>query len=793
LKRVRPGWEEIATDLHNHRQFGENNFCLSIGGVLKYGCGMAKRRNSRRRNGERDGFAEIVSPFQGLDEYERKAVFAQMVANARIEFESGLNNLQRAIRRASPLRILGDLGYNYFMSQDTPGTQTEWTVSQHHIEIAQALLLTVDPTEFCEIERPTVVLNEIIVLLKQTAQLYGRRENHLDQTDSTARTLDEVKSQIRSDTQAVRGQYHPQQMEYLMRAIFDQIDQSFMVQYGLTATDLFDATFGLLKILEGKLNQFGRATNYLRHSKRGAKAVSAFFKGFPEQIPNREHILELARQRLVPNEMMGYYLFEESWAYLPSAMTLNKADILAACPAGTDSKALQKALQFWSLPLGHLIGVDPEGLFLNNPVWTKPFLRVSEDELLWANPNNFFSNGFAMFESLIFANPKLKAAYSRARAKILEDEVVRMLRTHFPTASVHAKVKWKDSASGEPREHDAVVVIGNTVLIFEAKSGQVTPPAKRGGDERLKREIAKLMVDPSVQSERLGRLLESERKVHRFESADGPIEIDSRSIRAVGRINICFEIIGSLSSRWPQLVEAGLISSDTPQAPTMGISDLSVICELLENEPTLCHYFLRRGSFERTTDYHADEHDLIAYYLVTGFNDHAAEDGEKSLFIYGMSDELRPYYDRRVDGTRGKRPKPKRSKLWASWIDTLNERRPLDWLSMTHRLLNVDFASQIQVERQVEQKIREVRRSKQPVDGASISLQTGPAHRREVVIVCVAKAPDKNSRNELLQGHIDQAISESGATDYLLVVMNAAARDGSPYHLIAFSTSELTL
>lgn len=94
---------------------------------------------------------------------------------------------------------------------------------------------------------------------------------------------------------------------------------------------------------------------------------------------------------------------------------------------------------------------------------------------------------------------------------------------------------------------------------------------------------------------------------------------------------------------------------------------------------------------------------------------------------------------------------------------------------------------------QVEQKIREVRRSKRPVDGASVSLQTGPAHRREVVIVCVAKAPDRNSRDELLQGHIDQAISESGTTDYLLVVMNAAAKDGSPYHLIAFSKSELTL
>ena len=195
-----------------------------------------------------------------------------------------------------------------------------------------------------------------------------------------------------------------------------------------------------------------------------------------------------------------------------------------------------------------------------------------------------------------------------------------LLKKYFPQERVLRGLSWRDASDGKEYENDVVVLIDRTALLFEAKSGKVSDAAKRGADRRLKREIEKLMVEPALQSKRLMDLLENDRRVHRFQTSTGEQTIDSGQIDRFVRTNITFNIIGALSSHWPELVEAEIIDADAVQIPTMSLSDLDVVCEVRKDQATMVHYLNRRKSFEANASYFADEYDLLAFYLRNGFN-----------------------------------------------------------------------------------------------------------------------------------------------------------------------------
>jgi hypothetical protein len=69
----------------------------------------------------------------------------------------------------------------------------------------------------------------------------------------------------------------------------------------------------------------------------------------------------------------------------------------------------------------------------------------------------------------------------------------------------------------------------------------------------------------------------------------------------------------------------------------MGIGSLDLLVNLLGSMGAIVHYLWRRKSFEANANYVADELDLIAYYLKTGFNIGEQESDGTFLMIYGYS------------------------------------------------------------------------------------------------------------------------------------------------------------
>ena len=65
----------------------------------------------------------------------------------------------------------------------------------------------------------------------------------------------------------------------------------------------------------------------------------------------------------------------------------------------------------------------------------------------------------------------------------------------------------------------------------------------------------------------------------------------------------------------------------------MALTDLEIVFELLPRVHEKLHYLERRAEFEHNADYTADEIDLLAFYLQTGFNIGEDEYDGKNSFI----------------------------------------------------------------------------------------------------------------------------------------------------------------
>ncbi len=680
------------------------------------------------------------------------------------------------------------MGWRFFAVQamrDTDRDQHWPAAQQHHLELLQAIALKVSPPKEPEPGRLADVIQRIVDLLDLNTQAFNFSRTKAPEAgmEEKAKHQALLLEQMRSTTQFVRGEFHPQQLDRYLRSIFRKIDKAFMAVHGISGVALLDTLQGLLRISEDRLNNHRRLCQRVLRSYKEKRAVKAYFEAFPKENARRDLILAAATENGVKPHHMRYFLIEEADRFLPDIYTFDDQDISAASPQGADLAAARRAVDAWSLAFGDLKDHPVEHLYLANPVWDRPFIKLANGRTFWPCPGTFFSFGFEMFERLMTADPTLLQTYEDARAHVLEEELNLLLRKYYPNGRVIRGIKWTSPVDKKNYENDAVVLIDHTALIFEAKAGKVSAEAKRGADRRLKREIQKLMVEPAAQSKRLMEFLANERGEHFFQSKDGEQCIDSRSIASFVRINVTFNVIGALSSRWPDLVDADLIPPESVQVPTMSLADLDIVCEVLKQQATITHYLHRRQSFEANADYFADEYDLLAFYLQTGFNIGETEFDGTWLMIYGMSDRLNAYFKRQAEGERPAPPAPHRSPLFIRIIDALEDRRPDHWLELTDRLLNVGKSDQEIVESNIAASVAKVRKSRERSMSWGAQLANGPPQRRQAIAFVWYRCPDRDDRQARLRTHAAQTM-EMAETDDCLVVGFDITRKADAYSVI---------
>lgn len=571
-------------------------------------------------------------PAGGLQE-----LFASIGPEVEAKYQETRQQLLQILTESDSIQILSTLARLFAMLQ-TPGhpkrAATGHEIGQHHLEIAQALALTSPPATEPAPGRLLGRVEKVVELLRANGEAAQLRRFANIPPDPTAQKKAIALERMREHTQIIRGASYADQTRRYLQLVLRRIDPAFSAQYGVNATIVALVLHAMLELIEERLTDFSKRQSWFYRKKKPREAAREFVRAFPQYGMTTDGVIAAFAKGEVPLELIRVALVEYTSGLVADCFTLSADDIVVICPPGADPAAVQRVIDRWSLSFGDLSGQNLDHLHLDNPIWRKPFIRIGDGRWLWPTPTVSITFGFEMFEMLLEPHRLLLERYDEARGDVLESEVNTLLAKELQAGKVMRGVKWTDPETGRGYENDSLVAIDRILLMCEAKAGRITAPARRGAPDRLSGEIRKLMADPAEQSKRFMRYLSNERRVHRLESKDGLIEIDSRKIDTFVRVNVTFEPIGSLSSRWPELVEAGLIAMDAVQIPTISLGDLEIICRSLRSQAVLIHYLRRREDVERNAVYMADELDLIALYLATGFNIGDAEFGDTALMIY---------------------------------------------------------------------------------------------------------------------------------------------------------------
>ncbi len=425
---------------------------------------------------------------------------------------------------------------------------------------------------------------------------------------------DHLISKIRMQTMLHRNLFVKEDCEAVVLSIFRHIDDLTIKELGFAFSEMFLALITLAAKIEQRLNE------YHDRSRDGLKAESEAdalrsIEFFCTISPTARRAWAKCKRHCTTLDDFRWGAFQlselcDAWPYM-----LDKAELRRVF-----GEAAVAFFERISLRPGELASANPEHFFMNNPVWRRPFVALDECTLFLPLPNLFYGFPFQIFEQFLVGHPVLEQAYSNTRAEFLEDMIGTHVSTGMPSARVYQRVMWRDVSAGTLYENDVVALIGNTIFLFEAKSGKLDDVARRGGELSLMRNFEELFVEPGEQARRLENYLNTKGKDARLwiKDTDETVHLDLDKPKVVHKFSICIEHFAALTSAKHNLKALGAIDDEKAWAPVLSLGELMHVWRYLDTEVSFFHYLTRRATLEELVDFEGDERDILSMYLING-------------------------------------------------------------------------------------------------------------------------------------------------------------------------------
>lgn len=641
--------------------------------------------------------------FRDFEADEIEEVRARGAASAK-RVDETTETLRAIMGQFDQIELLSRLAFQMIAGVQAFGTKDyDPPIHSHELELLQALALSHPRSTHLDHRAMADAVDRLLNVARKNSQAFSERSLLRLTTDPQRNRIEAIVERIRATTHTVRGPRHAFQTRAYLRDLAAAMDERFLESLGFTVSDL-------VEFVEGFGFRAGELLTDLRERSRrwlqcdDARCLELFLADNPGL---REHRLArwLGEAPRPVSEVRGalFVIFEEQ------LRSIFRLDWRGGCAR---LESLKHHLCKASMGFGDVADDEIRDLHLGNPVRTKPIVAAGDNEHYLFCTQSIFANLVELVDDIAEAgDPALRDACGTFKAGWLEAKLDNLVRKAFPGSHVFQNAKWHDR-QGKEGETDCIVALDKTVVLFEAKSGRITPPARRGAEGRLKREIEALLVKPSRQSGRFAELLRSTPDPIAFTAKEGRATINGSDIREIIRFNILFDTLGPLTAGTKRLVDAGFIGASEPMAPSMSIFELETLFDLLPDQISRLHYMRRRGEMELTTLFEADEMDLIAFYLETSFCLSKMEIGADSGFcIYGWSDRIAQLYDH--EGRRKSHAvKLKRTPFWEQLQSVIERRRQPGWTRIGFRLSLVGYSDQWVIQRQHEAISKRARRVK---------------------------------------------------------------------------------
>jgi hypothetical protein len=738
-------------------------------------------------------FGPMVPPEISQEDIGR--FIREMSARALADFPHLLERLDAQMAALDPVLLLTTLGRQSMVIPLGTMPPEELSTSpafQPHVELLQAMALR----RAYRAGPPALAadaMETLAAVLEELSRAFAmKRMATLDPgAPDEARHRSMVLEGLRVQTQAIRNWSYPQQVRRTITDLFRPIDDTILERLGVRVSNLAEMWDKAAELFEQRFNTVLSSLRPVFEATRVEAAVKAYCEAFPDIKTPPAALLDTFREVGASLDQAKQLLAAHVNLRLVEIHRFTVADWSGCYPGDVEPAVLQRVLDQWSHAFGDLAEANPEHFFMNNPVWTRPLIRVGAGD--YVCPHLGLSTSFAMelMEHILAGDSDLLKRYADRRAKYLEERVAELMGQAVPGATIHRDVLWPDPDQPSTIwENDILVVIDSLLLIVECKAGRLTAPARRGGEARVEHSVEELIAGPARQAKRFEDFLRAHPGPHLFRTKAGEeVRIDTAALSEIASVSITLDQLGTLGARWTALREAGFIEETEEAAPTIALSDLEVILEILETPAERLHYLSRRADFERATTYTGDELDLLAFYLHTGFNLRGVNVEDTNVMIWNMSRELDPYFmQESVHRGRSRVRKPRRTltKWWREILAQLDARHTPGWLAISLILLDFPIDAQTSFEDTFRRSTTRLKREwfTIPEGQITFAMSGNVGGRRSGVGALLFRRLTRDERHERVRRALGR-LGDMTNTDHIVLIGQDVIQPAYPYGLIA--------
>ena len=577
---------------------------------------------------------------------------------------------------------------------------------------------------------------------------------------------EQVAELIRGETRFVRNWAQPHQLLAWLLELFEPMDAQYRKSMGVGLTDLVRLIQRLTLRLNERSEHFVRWHNALAASRPTdwAKVAEHFWPDSPSTAALAEELSARGDVELLLHHP------------LPSLFTWRLDDLMGL--VNSDATGLNRVLVEWSMPPAQTPYVDLGRLMLDNPVWVKPFVRLTDAQFFLPFPTLLYSFGLQLMELACKLSPDTYRRYvdKKWRSRFVERKLAELLKGAFVGSRIYIDNPYPGG------QNDVALRLDDFFLVLEAKSGHVAQSARRGGIESMRRALDEIVLQGSDQAYRFIEFLrEAQGRGEPAMLADGR-HIDVRDVAQYIPCVVHLEPLGRLGADTKRLHRLFARSpTDKLPAMTMSLADLGVIATLLDTPEERFHYLYRRRQLELRRSYAADEMDLLAVYFDNQLNfDDRFPDGE--LLLYGKSTPVDRWLSREEELTPVAKPHRRMSRRFKDAMSRVAGHRKPGWLRIALLLQDVFDETQRGFEHQLRLMVKTLRRKHGGVVGGVIDQ--GLTEGRLAFSYLAFANMDRDDARELVFSELDELVGSDRYAETLVIAIDAGL-DAFPYSLIA--------
>lgn len=445
-------------------------------------------------------FSTFTIPSGDRDRFREE--LREAAANSVTEFPEVLELVREQFRRCNPLAIMAAFtNYTLLRIGDSKDPHQETTlnnIQQYDAELLQAVLLSIPSEEWGKNPLTPGIMQIVVDTVPKLSEtfFYQRVLSAPQTTDEQGKVVQFLQERIRFHTQAVRNWGYFTDIVKITTELYSPLDKPFSKHYGFGISDLIHVMKSVVAEYEHRANEHFSILKKVSRGRNIEQMVKLYYKNVPDHVSEPEELIEV-----LPPGITREGVFSCLKAHLDSRLferSTFKANEVAA-QTGHTLETVEKIFRTLSLQPGSLVDTQPDYLFLSNPIWTAPGIDLGESIFI-AMPQVVFSHIHPAIIRLCEA-AGLKKNMESTRARFLETKLGEVLTNALPSATISVNLKWR--LGSQQFENDCLVIVDRIVVIAEAKSHQLTPEGMRGAPDRMKRHIQDIVLEPSIQSNRL--------------------------------------------------------------------------------------------------------------------------------------------------------------------------------------------------------------------------------------------------------------------------------------------------